>query len=408
MKKILIVGAGLSGSTTARILAEQGHSVFVFDKRDTIGGNAYDEVDKNGIIVQPYGPHIFHTNFKEVFDFLSKFTEWKKYEHRVLANVKGKLVPVPFNLKSLFELYPSDKAERIKEVLLSEFKEGEKVPVLKLKEHPLEEIREFGDFVYKNIFYIYTTKQWGFKPEELGETVMNRVPVYLSEEDRYFTEEYQYMPSKGFTYMIKNVLTHPNIKLVLEMDAKKRIALQNGQIYLDGKKFDGIVIYTGCVDELFDYKFGALPYRTLKFKFKTKNTPSYQKAAVVNYTTSARFTRISEFTKFTCEPKEKTVIVKEYSKLYKKGLDIPYYPIPLQKNNEWYAKYEEESKAYKNLYLLGRLANYKYINMDVAVKNAMELAEKIAVNLKEEEKQAEEKKSTKKTTSKKTSKQMEK
>ncbi len=377
MKKILIVGAGLSGATTARVLAEQGHSVFVFDKRETIGGNAYDFVDKNGIIVQPYGPHIFHTDDKQVFDFLSKFTEWKKYEHRVLANVKGKLVPVPFNLTSLFDLYQKDKAERIKSVLLSEFKEGEKVPVLKLKEHQSAEIRDFGDFVYKNIFYIYTTKQWGFKPEELGETVMNRVPVYLSDEDRYFTEEYQYMPSKGFTVMVENMLKHPNIKLTLGTDAKKRIALSGNEIYLDGNKFDGVIVYTGCVDELFDYKFGALPYRTLKFKFQTKNTPSYQKAAVVNYTTSARFTRISEFTKFTCEPKSKTVIVKEYSKKYKGGKDIPYYPIPLNQNIEAFAKYEQEAKGYKGLYLLGRLANYKYINMDVAVKNALTLAKQI-------------------------------
>ena len=378
MKKIIIVGAGLSGATTARILAEKGHSVFVFDKRDTIGGNAYDFTDKNGIIVQPYGPHIFHTSDKEVFDFLSEFTEWKKYEHKVLANIKGKLVPVPFNLTSLFQLYPLDKAERIKEVLLSEFKEGEKVPVLKLKTHESAEIREFGDFVYKNIFYTYTTKQWGFKPEELGDTVMNRVPVYLSEEDRYFTEKYQYMPLKGFTVMIENMLKHPNIKLQLGIDAKKRIALQDGDIYLDGKKYDGVLVYTGCVDELFDYKFGALPYRTLKFKFKTKKTPSFQKAAVVNYTTSARFTRISEFTKFTCEPKDKTVIVKEYSKEYKKNKgDIPYYPIPLAKNFEKYGEYEKEAKNYEGLYLLGRLANYKYINMDVAVKNALTLAKKI-------------------------------
>lgn len=378
MKKIIIVGAGLSGATVARILAEKGHSVFVFDKRDTIGGNAYDFTDKNGIIVQPYGPHIFHTDSKEVFDFLSEFTEWKKYEHRVLANVKGKLVPVPFNLTSLFELYPKDKAERIKDVLLSEFKEGEKVPVLKLKEHESAEIREFGDFVYKNIFYIYTTKQWGCKPEELGDTVMNRVPVYLSEEDRYFTDKYQFMPSNGFTPMIENILKHPNIKIHLGADAKKRIALQDGKIYLDGNEYDGVLVYTGCVDELFDYKFGVLPYRSLKFKFKTKRASSFQKSAVVNYTTSAKYTRISEFTKFTCEPTKKTVIVKEYPKKYKKSNGgVPYYPIPLDVNLQQYAKYEDEAKRYNGLYLIGRLANYKYINMDVAVKNAIALAKKI-------------------------------
>ena len=378
MEKIIIVGAGLSGSTVARLFAESGSDVIVFDKRTTIGGNAYDYVDKNGIMVQPYGPHIFHTGIKEVFDFLSKFTEWNKYEHRVLAKIrKDKLVPVPFNLTALESLYAKDKAERIKKILLDEIGEGKKVPILQLKKHENAEIREFADFVYKNIFYIYTLKQWGFKPEQLGEAVMNRVPVYLSYEDRYFTDEFQYMPKEGFSEMVANMLRHPHIKLKLGVDAKKEISLKDGQIYFGGKPFDGTLIYTGCVDELFDYKYGVLPYRSLKFKFKTLKTSSFQPSAVVNYTTSHAYTRISEFSKFTCEPKENTVIVKEYSKTFKKGRDIPYYPIPIEKNYKHYAKYQEEAKQYKNLHLLGRLANYKYINMDLAVKNAMDLFESI-------------------------------
>ena len=373
MSKIIIVGAGLSGATIARLFAEGGDDVTVVDKRSTIGGNVYDYVDKNGITVQPYGPHIFHTNLKEVFDFLSRFTEWDKYEHRVLANVKGTLVPVPFNMTSLFSLYPQDKAQRIKEILVNEVGEGKKVPILQLKQHQNEEVRKFADFVYNNIFYIYTKKQWGFKPEELGEAVMNRVPVYVSNEDRYFTDEYQYMPKDGFTEMVSNMLRHPRIQLKLGTDAKKHIKLDGGVIYLNGKEFDGTLIYTGCVDELFGYKFGVLPYRSLKFKFKTKNLSSYQEAAVVNYTTSHKFTRISEFSKFACPPQEKTVIVKEYSKAFKRGKDIPYYPIPLEKNYAHYDKYKEEASKYNGLKLLGRLANYKYINMDYAVKNAMDL-----------------------------------
>ncbi|MBQ8197017.1 MAG: UDP-galactopyranose mutase [Clostridia bacterium] len=377
MEKIIVVGAGLSGATIARLFAEKGDKVTVVDKRDTIGGNAYDYVDKNGITVQPYGPHIFHTNEKVVFDFLSKYTEWEKYEHRVLANIGGKHVPVPFNLTSLFELYPKEKAEEIKEILVKEVGLDKKVPILTLKQHENPEVRKFAGFVYKNIFYTYTLKQWGFKPEELGEAVMNRVPVYVSYEDRYFTDEYQYMPKDGFTEMIANILRHPNITVKLGTDMKKDIALDDGKIYLYGKEFEGKLIYTGCVDELFNYKYGVLPYRSLKFKFKTKKCASYQDAAVVNYTTSAKFTRISEFTKFTCKPQEKTVIVKEFSKAFKKGRDIPYYPIPLQKNQLHYEKYREEANAYKDLYLLGRLANYKYINMDIAVLNAMKLFDEI-------------------------------
>ena len=378
MEKTIIVGAGFSGATIARLFAESGKDVIVLDKRENIGGNAYDCYNKNNILIQPYGPHIFHTNEKKVFEFLSRFTEWNKYEHRVLAAVrKDKFVPVPFNLTSLFMLYPQDKAERIKKILIDEIGLDKKVPILQLRKHENQEVRKFGDFVYKNIFYIYTMKQWGFKPEQLGSEVMNRVPVYVSYEDRYFTDEFQYMPKEGFTELIKNMLCHPKIKLKLGTDASKEITLSDDKIYYLDKELKGKLIYTGCVDELFDYKFGVLPYRSLKFKFETIKKPSYQQSAVVNYTTSHKYTRITEFSKFTCEPQDSTVIVKEYSKTFKKGKNIPYYPIPIAKNIAHYELYKEYAKKYKNLYLLGRLANYKYINMDIAVKNAMELFDNI-------------------------------
>lgn len=374
MGKVIVVGAGFSGATIARLFAESGFDVTVIDARENIGGNAYDYVDKNGITIQSYGPHVFHTEDKEVFNFLSRFTEWRKYEHKVLARVrKDKLVPVPFNLNSLFALYQKDKAERIKNVLVEEIGMDKKVPILRLKKHQNPEIRAFADFVYKNIFYIYTMKQWGFRPEQLGKAVMERVPVYLSNDDRYFTDEYQYMPKNGFADLVFNILRHPRIKLKLKTDAKKEINLIDGQVYVKEKPFDGTLIYTGCVDELFDYKYGVLPYRSLKFKFLTLKTDSFQPSAVVNYTTSNKFTRITEFSKFTCESKENTVITKEYPQKYKRGKNIPYYPIPTEKNLAHYQKYLEEAKNYKNLYLLGRLATYQYINMDIAVKKAMEL-----------------------------------
>ena len=220
-------------------------------------------------------------------------------------------------------------------------------------------------------------KQWGCKPERLGETVVGRVPVHVSDKDGYFTDKYQAMPKNGFTELISNILRHPKIKLKLRTDLKKEIALKDGQIYFGGRVLDGTLIYTGCVDELFDYKYGVLPYRSLKFKFKTLKQPSYQPSAVVNYTTSATFTRITEFTKFTCKPKNNTVIVKEYPIKHKKGRNIPYYPVPTGKNQESYAKYEQEAKKYQNLYLLGRLGTYKYLNMDQAVRNAINLYSEI-------------------------------
>ena len=379
MEKIIVVGAGLSGATVARLFAENGYDITIVDRREVIGGNAYDYVDKNGITIQPYGPHVFRTDDDGVFEFLSKFTDWNKYNHKVLAKVrKDKLVPLPFNLNSLASLFPKDKAERIREVLLREVGKEVKVPILKLKKHESQEIREFADFVYKNIFYIYTMKQWGFKPEQLGAEVMNRVPVHVSENDGYYLQKHQYMPKDGYTEMISNILRHPRIKLKLKTDMKKAITLQDGTIYFNGKPFDGTLIYTGCVDELFDYKFGVLPYRSIKFKFKTMKVSSFQRSAVVNYTTSHKFTRITEFSKFTCEPKDNTVIMREYPIAFKRGKNIPYYPIPTEKNRKHHEKYQEEAKKYKNLYLLGRLANYKYINMDVAVRNAMKLYEEIS------------------------------
>ena len=206
---------------------------------------------------------------------------------------------------------------------------------------------------------------------------MNRVPVVVSDKCGYFTDEYQFMPKDGFSAMVNNILRHPRIKLKLKTDAKKLITLNNGTVYYNGKEFDGTVIFTGRVEELFDYKYGALSYRTLKFKLKTYNKPSYQRAAVVNFTASRRYTRVSEFTKFTCEKQDKTVVMREYPKKCRKNIGRPYYPVPTAENFERYQKYAEEAKGYKNLILLGRLAKYEYINMDVAVKKAIELFESI-------------------------------
>ena len=379
MEKIIVVGAGFSGATIARLFAESGKDVIVIDKRDTVGGNAYDYTDSHNIVIQPYGPHFFHTNDKEVFEFLSQFTEWRKHEHKALARVRrDKLVPIPFNLKSLYEVYPADKADALKKLLIDKIGLEKRVPILQLKKHENHEIRKLADYIYKHIFSIYTMKQWGYKPEVLGEDVMAKVPVCITEDDRYYLDTYQFMPTEGYTELVKNILRHPHIQLKLSTDAKRELTLKNGKIYFGGVEFDGKVIYTGCVAELFNYKFGTLAYRSAKFKFETLKQSSYQPVPVVTYTTSNKFTRITEFTKFTCEPQpDVTVILKEYSKNYRRNKNTPFYPIRVKKNLAQYNKYLEESKKYPNLHLLGRIANYKCINMDVAVRNAMNLFNEI-------------------------------
>lgn len=376
-EKIIVVGAGLSGATVANRLAEHGYTVDVYEQRSTLAGNAFDYVDENGIRIQKYGPHIFHTNRKEVFEYLSRFTGWVPYEHRVLGFIQGKYVPIPFNLTALGELYDPARAEELCKILLKETLWGNRIPVLHLKQHPDERVRRFADFVYENVFYHYTVKQWGFPPEELGEAVMNRVPVALSHEDRYFTDAYQFQPEQGYTALVENLLKHPDIHVKTNENALKQLCVRQNALYWNGTPYMGKVVFTGRIDDLFQRKYGALSYRSLRFEFETHDTPSYQPSAVVNYTTTEQFTRISEFTKFCCKPCNKTVIVKEYSKPCEEG-DIPYYPIPVPKKQAEYERYRKDAERIPNLYLLGRLACYKYVNMDEAVACALAIADGIA------------------------------
>lgn len=372
----LVIGAGFAGAVTARKLAEEGNRrVLVLERRDHIGGNAYDCKDDAGILIHRYGPHIFHTNDKAVYDYLSRFTPWLDYQHRVVANVHGCLMPVPFNLDSL-EIAFGERAPALAEKLIAAYGAESKVTILDLRQNTDPELKEIADYVYENVFVNYTMKQWGTTPEQIDPNTTARVPVFLSRDDRYFQDAYQGMPANGYTSLFTRLLDHPNITVELNCDAISRLSFSEEGVKLDGELVPGPVVYTGAVDELFGGRFGALPYRTLEFQFETHAVEWYQTRGTVNYTVDQPYTRITEFKHMTGQTDKQTTIVKEFSKAYTGAAgEIPYYAIINPENTALYEKYKALADAVPGLHLLGRLAEYKYYNMDAIVARALALAD---------------------------------
>ena len=381
---VLAVGAGYAGAVAARALADQGKRVLVLERRDHIGGNAYDRPDQAGVLIHQYGPHIFHTNDKQVFDWLSRFTRWRDYQHRVVANIPdgrgGRITyPVPFNLTSLETAFGPEEGRRLGDKLTAAYGAEKKVTILELRQNQDPSIAALAHYVYEHVFVHYTMKQWGQRPEDIDPNTTARVPVFLSRDDRYFQDTYQGMPLEGYTPMFERMLDHPSITVELGTDALGRLDLSGNTLKVDGAPFDGQVIYTGQADELFGFRFGPLPYRTLDFAFETLEQDDFQGYGTVNYTVDEDFTRITEFKHLTGQAAPGvTTIVKEYSKAYtgERG-EIPYYAIINPENNALYAKYRAEADRFSNLHLLGRLAEYKYYNMDAIAGKALELAEKL-------------------------------
>jgi len=378
---VLVIGAGYAGAVCARALAEQGKSVYVLERRDHVGGNAYDLVDDAGVLIHQYGPHIFHTNNKEVFDWLSRFTQWRDYQHRVVANIpagEGRMTyPVPFNLTSLETAFGAEEGKRLGDKLIAAYGAEKKVTILELRQNSDPEIAALADYVYENVFVHYTMKQWGQKPEEIDPNTTARVPVFLSRDDRYFQDTYQGMPLEGYTPMFFNMLTHPNITVELGVDALNFLDVTGDKVLLGGEEFKGQVIYTGQADELFRFVHGPLPYRTLRFDFETLPVDDFQNGyGTVNYTVDQPYTRITEFKHLTGQTiPGVTTIVREHSLPYGNlPNQTPYYAIINEENNALYAKYKAMADRFDNLHLLGRLAEYKYYNMDAIAARALELA----------------------------------
>lgn len=393
MNDVIIVGAGFAGSVIACELAKIGKKVLVIEKREQIGGNMYEYRDTNGIPIHKYGPHIFHTNNEEVFKYLQNFAEFFKYEHRVLGKIDGELVPIPFNFTSLEKLFSKEKAITIKNKLLSKYDKDTKISILDLINDEDEVIKEFGQYVYEKVFIHYTAKQWEIPVEKVDSSVINRVPVMLGYDDRYFQDTYQYMPKNGFTEIFKNMLKSENITVELKQDAVNRIKIDidSNKIFLDNKEFQGTLVYTGAIDEILGYKFGELPYRSINLVFEQYQSNEYQPVAVVNYPNEEKFTRITEFKHFYPMDKElreknKTTILKEYPIMYNrkdpKNL-TPYYVITNNDNIKRYEQYKNSVKDIKNLFFCGRLAEYKYYNMDAVIERALQVVKKIENNWEE-------------------------
>lgn len=384
----LVVGSGFAGSVVARELAQRkGSKVLVIEKRDHVGGNMYDEQNEAGILVHRYGPHIFHTNDKRAFDYIRRFSKWLEYEHEVLANWFGTYMPVPFNKNSMEIVFGKEKAQSLIDKLINTFGDERKVTINELRSKEDPELSEIADFIYENVFLYYTQKQWGVTPEEVDPSVTARVPVFVSRDNRYFQDTYQGMPLDGYTRLFENMLDHENIDVCLSTDAESVLELVfNGEgteaplqsIKLKDEEFSGPIVYTGPLDELFISCFGRLPYRTLEFEYETHDQETFQPCGTVNYTVTEDYTRITEFKYLTGQKNEKTTIMKEYSYSYddpKK--QIPYYAIINEENNAHYEKYLALTKNLSNFYPLGRLAEYRYYNMDVIIGRALDLADEL-------------------------------
>lgn len=357
----LIVGAGFAGSVLAERLASQLHKrVLIIDKRPHIAGNAFDHYNEDGILVHRYGPHIFHTNSKEVFVYLSQFTAWRPYEHRVLASVDGQLVPMPINLDTINKLYGLSLTSFEVEDFFKSV--AEDVSPVRTSEDVV--VSKVGRELYEKFFRNYTRKHWGMDPSELDKSVTSRVPVRSNRDDRYFTDTFQAMPLHGYTSMFEKLLAHPNIKIMLNTDYHE---------ILDLIPFREM-IYTGPVDEYFGFCFGKLPYRSLEFKHETLDAPVHLPAAVVNYPNEHAYTRITEFKYLTGQQHPKTSVVYEYPK----AEGDPYYPVPRPENAAIYNQYKKLADATPGVHFVGRLATYKYYNMDQVVAQALTLFKKLA------------------------------
>lgn len=377
--EIIVVGAGFAGSVMARLFAEQGNRVKIVERRDHIAGNMYDYVE-DGIRIQRYGPHTFHTNMSHVYDFLARFCTLDAYQLKCEAVIDGVPTPSPFNFKTIDQFCSEEKAKLLKRKLVR-FYGCESATVLEMLNCEDQDIRKWAEFLYAKDYQPYTAKQWGKMPEEIDSSVLKRVPVVFNYKDTYFYDKYEAIPRNGFTDLFKKMLRHPNIQVELNTDALMCIEFNtaDGKVVYDGK--ESLVIFTGAIDELFGYRYGYLPYRSLYFEYEKHSFKSYQGSAIVAHPTNAPYTRITEYTKLPYQNVgDRTVIVKEYSVAYAKENERgnePFYPVLTDESQKTYTAYKEYAEKYSNLVLCGRLADFKYYNMDMVINRTFQVFKEI-------------------------------
>ena len=368
----LVIGCGLSGAVVARHLAEQGKRVEIWERRDHIGGNMFDYVDEHGILVQKYGPHTFHTNEQRLYEYMCRFESWKPYKLCCGAVLNGRYVPTPFNFTAIDSFYPSDKATVLKEKLQSAFGGRSTATVVEALAHPDPDIRAYAGFLFSNDYAPYTAKQWGVSAEEIDPSVLKRVPLRFSYETGYFDDRYEVMPSHSFTHFFETLLDHPGIHVRLGVDALEHLLVKDNCLLLDGEVAKCTVVFTGAIDELFGFVHGRLPYRSLRFEWRHEAIDSLQDAAVVAYPQEPGFTRITEYKKLPHQNVPGTSYAVEYSLTYREGTAMePYYPVLTEASQRQFVRYRTMAEKIPNLICCGRLADFKYYNMDQALSNAL-------------------------------------
>lgn len=368
----LVIGCGLSGAVVARHLAEQGKQVVIWERRNHIGGNMYDYVDEHGFLVQKYGPHTFHTKQKYLYDFVCKYETWENYRLTCGAVWNRTYTPTPFNFTTIDTFYSQEKAQLLKEKLRRAFSGRSTATVVEVLGHPDVDIRGYAEYLFENDYAPYTAKQWGVSPHEIEPSVLERVPLRFSYEEGYFDDPYQVMPTHSFTRFFENLLDHSNIEVKLGVEAMEHLHILGQKLFVDDQEVNYPVVYTGALDELFECRFGRLPYRSLRFEWKYEEIDSLQEAPVVAYPQEAGFTRITEYKKLPIQDRKGTSYAVEYPLPYQEGeTQEPYYPVLTEESQQKYMKYQELAQQIQNLICCGRLADFKYYNMDQALERAL-------------------------------------